>query len=114
MLEMQATKIRECKTAPVYRMFDVEGKKPAMVRLALNETAGGQSFDVEVWSVPSERFGEFLVNKVRAPLCIGDVELEDGSVLKGFLGEQPRLVGYPDISSHGGWRHFVKSRDAAK
>lgn len=44
---------------------------------------------------------------VKSPLAIGDVELADGSVAKGFVGESFGVAGCQDISSCGGWKRYV-------
>jgi len=46
----------------------------------------GAAFDVEVWAMPLAAVGSFLQDGVKPPLCIGDVRLEDGKEVKGFLG----------------------------
>jgi len=46
---------------------------------------------------------------VRAPLCIGTLDLEDGSSVLGFLCESTATTGQRDISSFGGWRAFRRS-----
>ena len=55
----------------------------------------------------------FLRDGVKAPLALGDVLLEDGSVEKGFVGEGYGIVGAPDISTHGGWRGFLAEQQQA-
>jgi hypothetical protein len=49
----------------------------------------------------------FLRDGVKAPLAIGDVLLDDGSLVKGFVGESYGVVGAPDISQYGGWRAYL-------
>jgi allophanate hydrolase len=46
---------------------------------------------------------------VKAPLAIGDVLLQDGSEVKGFVGEAYASKGHLDISSYGGWRQYKES-----
>jgi allophanate hydrolase len=46
----------------------------------------GQSIDIEVWEIPIARFGE-IVAEVPAPLGIGNLQLEDGTWVKGFICE---------------------------
>jgi allophanate hydrolase len=46
---------------------------------------------------------------VRAPLCIGTIELEDGASVLGFLCESVATAGQRDISSFGGWRAYRRS-----
>jgi len=68
----------------------------------------GVALEVEVWALPAAAFGEFVA-RVPAPLCIGSVELEDGTRASGFLCESHAIVGAREISSFGGWRAFRQS-----
>ncbi|HUI47260.1 MAG TPA: allophanate hydrolase [Acidimicrobiia bacterium] len=87
-------------TAPSYRLhaLPTDPPKPGMVRV---ET-GGAAIAVEVWRLPLDRFGEFVLD-VPAPLVIGTVELADGSRHPGFLCEDVDAACAPDISRYGGW-----------
>jgi allophanate hydrolase len=44
---------------------------------------------------------------VKEPLGIGDVLLEDASVVKGFIGEAYAVAAAPDITHYGGWRAYL-------
>lgn len=57
-------------------------------------------------------FGTFVA-EIPAPLGIGSVELEDGSVVKGFLCESYALKGARNITGFGGWRAYLAAADAA-
>ena len=101
--------LRAARTAPAYRLYALPGTtppKPGVVRVR----AGGVSLEVEVWSLPPDAFGAFVA-KVPPPLCIGSVELEDGSRVSGFLCEGHATDGALDISSFGGWRKFLSRSD---
>ena len=52
-----------------------------------------------------------LIEAVLAALdvCIGTVELSDGSQHKGFLCELRGLEGAVDITDFGGWRNYLGS-----
>eukprot|EP00392_Amoebophrya_sp_AT5.2_P006939 g6951.t1 len=65
---------------------------------------------VEVWQMPIEKVGSFLA-LVPPPLCIGHIELEDGTVLHGFRTDEfmVRAKGAKHISEFGGWRGYLKS-----
>ncbi len=96
---------REAQTAASYRLFvvpETEPARPGLIRAAKGE---GQAIAVEVWALPPAGFGRFVA-AIPSPLCIGSVELADGSVLKGFLCEPEALHGAQDISHLGGWRAF--------
>ena len=103
--------LRDCRTAPAYRLHALAGGPP--FRPGLVRSIGGASIAVEVWALPRERFGDFIAG-VPAPLCIGTVELEDGSTVKGFLCEAQGLAGAADITGYGGWRTYLSSRESSK
>jgi len=67
---------------------------------------GGAAIEVEVWSLPAARVGDFL-RKVPAPLTIGTVDLEHGSKALGFLCEAYAASGAADITAYGGWRRYL-------
>ncbi len=92
--------VRACRTARVYSLHALPGRlpKPGLVR----EAAGGSAFDVEVWRLPRERVGDFIAG-VRAPLCIGSVELDDETSELGFLCEAYAVIDAEDISAYRGW-----------
>ena len=98
---------RAGKTAPVYRFYALPGgppHRPGMVRTP----EGGGAIELEVWSLPTEKVGAFVV-KIPAPLGLGTVTLADGSGVPGFLCESHAIEGARDITSLGGWRAYVKS-----
>jgi allophanate hydrolase len=106
--ERGARKIASTVTAASYRLFALAGTtppKPGLVRTA----EGGQAIRVEVWEMPARRFGEFVA-EVPAPLAIGNLELESGEWVKGFVCESHGLEGAINISAHGGWLAYLKSR----
>ncbi len=104
----RAVFVRAAKTAPRYRLFALAGTtppKPGLVRYPDE----GVRIDVEVWALAPAAFAAF-VEKVPPPLCIGSLELEDGSWTKGFLCEPHALAAAEDISHWGGWKAYLKSR----
>ena len=99
--------VRATRSAPDYRLYALPGGppyRPGMVRVA----SGGASIDVEVWSLPEDGFGSFVA-AIPAPLGIGKVKLEDGSLLPGFVCESVAADGAEDITHHGGWRAYVQA-----
>ncbi|PNH08428.1 Allophanate hydrolase [Tetrabaena socialis] len=103
-----ASLVKACKTASLYKMYSL-GPRPALIRQGADGQCG-HGFDVEVWAFPIERVGEFLRDGVKPPLCIGDVVLEDGSSEKGFLGESYAVRDAEEVSSFGGWRAYLASK----
>ena len=107
MLEAGATFVRETTTAPVYRLWSIQDRHPAMIRVA----AGGVAVAVEVWAVPSDGLAKILLREPPG-LCIGKVTLADGEEVLGVLGEPILVEGQREISSFGGWRAYARTRTA--
>ena len=106
LVEAGATFVRETRTAPVYRLWSINDRHPAMIRV----DAGGAAIALEVWSVPPEGLAAILL-KEPPGLCIGKVRLEDGSETLGVLGEPTLCQGQREITTYGGWRAYIASRD---
>ncbi|MGH7341275.1 MAG: allophanate hydrolase-related protein [Candidatus Rokuibacteriota bacterium] len=102
LIEAGATFVRETRTAPVYRLWSIGDRHPAMVRV----DDGGAAIAVEVWSVPPAGLATILV-KEPPGLCVGKVRLEDGSETLGVLGEPALCQGMREITRYGGWRAYV-------
>ncbi|MDQ2643289.1 MAG: allophanate hydrolase, partial [Myxococcota bacterium] len=79
--------------------------KPGLVRAA----SAAHAIEVEVWELDEAGFGAFVAG-VPGPMTIGSVELEDGSLVKGFACEPYALEGAREISAHGGWRAYLSSK----
>jgi len=91
------------KSSAHYRMYAVPGEveRPAMIR----EEHNGESFDVEVWSLPIAEFGSF-VQGIAQPLGIGKVELISGEYVTGFIAEGYAAKLAQDITQFKGWRAY--------
>jgi len=96
--------VRETTTAPVYRLWSIGDRHPAMMR----SESGGTSIGVEIWSVPAEGLASILQNEP-AGLCIGKVRLVDGAEVLGVLGEAILCEKQREITSYGGWRAYTGS-----
>jgi allophanate hydrolase len=99
--------VRASHTAAHYRFYalpDTMPPKPGLARVP----AGGAAIDLEIWSLPPAAFGTFVAG-IPGPLCIGRIEIEDGSLVSGFLCEGHALSGARDISEFGGWRGYRRS-----
>jgi allophanate hydrolase len=97
--------VAETTTAPDYRLFALAGTtppKPGLLRVA---PGSGTAIAVEIWTIPSDRFGGFIAT-VAPPLSIGTLTTADGRQVKGFLVEAEATRGARDISAFGGWRAF--------
>jgi len=106
--ERGARLLRTCRTSPAYRLYALAGTtppKPGLVR-----TGDGAPIEVEVWAMPAPGVGSFLAG-IAAPLGIGTIELEDGSLVHGFVCEAHASAGARDITDCGGWRAYLAGRD---
>ena len=97
--------VREALTAPVYRLWSIGDRHPAMLRVS----TGGAAIAVEVWSVPADGVAGILVQEPPG-LCIGKVRLADGEETLGVLGEPALCEGQQEITQYGGWRAYVATR----
>ncbi len=103
---------RKVKTAPCYRFYALAGGPPKRPGLLRTPADSGHAIDAEVWTLPADGFGTF-VNAIPSPLCIGTLQLADGTSPKGFLVEPEGLTGAEEISHFGGWRAYVAARNAS-
>lgn len=101
------TLLQKTKTAAHYSLYALKNTQPPKPGLQLNPQ--GRAIEVEVWDIPLATFGE-IVAEVPAPLGIGNVELSDGSWVKGFICEGYALAEATDISHFGGWRDYIQSK----
>lgn len=103
--ERRSRLVKVCKTAKSYRLFalpNTHPPKPGLVRFPSN----GVSIELEVYEMPSNELGSFL-NLIPTPLGLGNIELEDGSLVKGFICEQYAVHEAQDISNLGGWKSYI-------
>ncbi|MDH3739858.1 MAG: allophanate hydrolase, partial [Alphaproteobacteria bacterium] len=77
-----ATLLRSCRSAPKYRFYALEDFSPPRPGMVHTDSTDGHAIDLELWSVPKVRFGDFIAG-VPSPLAIGTVALEDGTSVKG-------------------------------
>jgi gamma-glutamylcyclotransferase (GGCT)/AIG2-like uncharacterized protein YtfP len=104
LLNAGATFVEETVTEPAYRIWSINDRHPAMVRVA----SGGGAVAVEVWSVPAEGIAAILLAEPPG-LSVGKVKLSDGRTVLGVLGEPILCEGQREITNFGGWRAYVKS-----
>lgn len=105
-----AVLVEQTLTAPTYRLHALAGSVPP--KPGLVKAAEGASIIVELWDIPLARFGEFVA-EIPPPLGIGNLQLEDGRWVKGFICEPWALDSAVDITAFGGWRAFIASRTPA-
>ncbi len=103
---------RAVSTKPLYRLFRLAGGppfRPGLLRVAED----GWAIEAEVWTLPAAGFADFIA-AIPSPLCIGTLELADGSRPKGFLVEPFGLEGAQDISACGGWRAHMADQQGSR
>lgn len=101
-LESQLTELgaefaEHTETSKKYKLYrlNTEPIKPGLVRA----TDGiGENISVDIYNIPKCKLGVFL-NNIKSPLTIGNIELSDGRVVKGFLCEDYVLKNSEDITS---------------
>ena len=101
--------VKTCFTSSNYKMYLLDNgkvKKPGLVRLP--EGQNGSSFEIDIWSLPINKLGNFLL-LIPPPLGLGTLFLEDGMQVKGFISESIILEEGIDISQYAGWRAYLKS-----
>ena len=105
--ELGARLRRTCRTAPEYRCYVITDPQGARKPGAVFVTDGsGAALEVEVWDIPLENFGRFIV-RVQPPLGIGSLKLDDGKLVKGFICEGYAIEGAEEITAMGGWRTYL-------
>jgi gamma-glutamylcyclotransferase (GGCT)/AIG2-like uncharacterized protein YtfP len=102
LVEAGATFIRETTTEPAYRLWSINGRHPAMLRVR----ADGVSISVEIWLISAAGLASVLL-KEPPGLTIGKVKLADGSEVLGVLGEAILCEGQREITPFGGWRSYI-------
>jgi allophanate hydrolase len=74
--------------------------------LVRDEQFAGPGIEVEVWIVPEGHFGGFMAT-VAPPLGIGNVTLDSGESVKGFICEPYAISNAVEITRFGGWRSYL-------
>lgn len=104
LLDLNAEFVSEARTSPKYRMWSIQDEYPAMLR----DEKEGKKIDVELWKLSPDALVSIL-QKEPPGLCIGKVELENGNVVLGVLGEPNIVTGQKEITEFGGWRQYVSA-----
>ncbi|MDO7868650.1 allophanate hydrolase [Nocardioides jiangxiensis] len=104
------TFVRTARMAPDYRMYVVDGPlpRPGVTRLPAGGVAEPSALEVEVWSLPAVALAGFQAT-IAPPLGLGQVDLDDGTRVLGFLCSGDGVDPARDITAHGGWRAWRAS-----
>ena len=90
-----------------YRLYALANTQPP--KPGLKRTPGaGAAIALELWALPVHAFGAFTA-EIPAPLGMGNVQLADGRMVKGFICEPAELESAQDITAFGGWRAYIQS-----
>ncbi len=108
LLALNATFVCETATQPIYRLWSIDDRYPAMIRVR----KGGVKIVVEVWSVPTDALASILLNEPNG-MTIGKVSLADGTEVFGVLAEPVLCEGQQEITSFGGWRAYAETLGSA-
>jgi allophanate hydrolase len=106
MIEARARLLKCARTAPQYHLYALEGAIPPKPGLVRDDTFTGPGIEVEVYAMPEDQFGGFVA-AVPSPLVIGNLTLDTGETVKGFLAESYAVAGATEITQFGGWRNYV-------
>ena len=98
--------IKRTKTSAAYRLYALDGTVPPKPGLVREPRFSGPGIEVEVWAIPTQHFGGFVA-EIQPPLCIGNIELANGSSVKGFLCEPFAIDRATEITHLGGWRAYL-------
>ncbi|MEB3233155.1 MAG: glutamyl-tRNA amidotransferase [Leptolyngbyaceae bacterium] len=105
LINVGATFEREAKTEAAYRIWSIDDRYPAMIRVQ----EGGEAIALEVWQVPLAGLGVILMQEPPG-LAIGKVTLADGEVVLGVIGEPLTVEGKVEITAYGGWRAYQATK----
>jgi allophanate hydrolase len=100
--------VRTCRTHPDYKFYALANTTPAKPGLVRVPEFSGPGIEVEVWALPEDTVGSFVAG-VPQPLGIGQLRLEDGSLVMGFIAEPAAIEGATEITHLGGWRNYLAS-----
>ena len=98
--------LKSTKTDSHYKLYRLVGGPPE--RPGLVRDPSGSSIELEIWTMPTSKFGEFM-EQIPSPLGIGTLTLETGETVKGFICEASEITEAEDITSFGGWRGYLNS-----
>ncbi len=107
LLQVGATFVREALTAPCYRLWSIDDRYPAMLRVPAAELAQDQaaSIALELWEISATGLVTVLAQEPPG-LTIGRILLETGDLELGVLGEPWICGAAQEITAFGGWRAY--------
>jgi hypothetical protein len=97
--------VAQTSTAPIYRLYSVGDRYPAL-QLA---SGPGAAIAGEVYDLPLEVLRDDLLPAEPPELELGVVALADGAAALGMILRRPcpSLDDLTDITRYGGWRSYL-------
>jgi gamma-glutamylcyclotransferase (GGCT)/AIG2-like uncharacterized protein YtfP len=101
-----ATFVEEVSTAPRYRLYSIRDEHPLLVEVM----EGGASIAGQLFDVPDELWAGIFAAEPPG-LHVTEIELADGRVVQGMLGE-PQYAERQgvEITDYGGWAAYVTQK----
>ena len=99
--------LKHTQTAENYALYALKNQDMSL-RPGLRHIKNGHAIEVSVWDIPLAEFANFMM-AIAAPLALGNIELSDGSWVKGFIFEDYALDKSTDISEYGSWQNYRES-----
>jgi gamma-glutamylcyclotransferase (GGCT)/AIG2-like uncharacterized protein YtfP len=93
--------LEEVSTAPAYRLFEVDGRWPALIA----DDNDGVAISAQLWEIAPAHLARLA--ELEPPGWRRDpVELLDGRSVEAFLGDPSLRARGVDVSEHGGWAAY--------
>ncbi|MEM8572313.1 MAG: allophanate hydrolase [Pseudomonadota bacterium] len=96
--------LQATETSADYRLYALPGGPPE--RPGLIRSGNGASIALEIWALPRPSVGDLLAG-IPSPLGLGQIQLDNGTNVAGFLCEAIAAQGAKDITAFGGWRRYL-------
>jgi gamma-glutamylcyclotransferase (GGCT)/AIG2-like uncharacterized protein YtfP len=98
------TFVAEVQTAPRYRLYSLDDRYPGLLR----DEERGVTIRSELYELSDELWAKVVAGEPPGLYC-GEIELADGRVVPGILGEASYVARYgADISEYGGWAAYPR------
>jgi hypothetical protein len=109
--------IAAIRTAPLYRLYSVGDRYPALQLAADGPEPGaaGSAIAGEVYDLPLDLLRDDLLPAEPPELELGVIKLGDGTAALGMILRRPcpALDDLTDITAFGGWRAYLERRSGS-
>jgi hypothetical protein len=106
--------IAEIRTAPLYRLYSVGDRYPALQLVAEGPepSVPGSAIAGEVYDLPLDLLRDDLLPAEPPELELGVIKLADGTAALGMILRRPcpAMNDLIDITPFGGWRAYLSRR----